>query len=131
MDINHIQKIRQAQQIQRPKQTQQSAPAPLKPEDKFDAVLQKALQGTENQIKMSAHALQRIEQRGINISPQDMQKLGEAVAKAQSKGSRESLVLMNSKAFIVSVPNKTVITAVDQAQMKENVFTNIDSTVII
>jgi len=131
MDISHIQKIRQAQQIQRPQQTKQSVPAPSKTEDKFDAVLQKALQGSENQIKMSAHALQRIEQRGINVSTQDIQKLGEAVAKAQSKGSRESLVLMDSKAFIVSVPNKTVITAVDQAQMKENVFTNIDSTVII
>lgn len=131
MDITHIQKIRQAQQIQRPKQTQQSAPAPSQTGDKFDAVLQKALQGTESQIKLSAHAQQRIEQRGIDISAQDMQKLGEAIAKAQSKGSRESLVLMNSKAFIVSVPNKTVITAVDQAQMKENVFTNIDSTVII
>ncbi|MBD3276332.1 MAG: flagellar protein [Candidatus Marinimicrobia bacterium] len=126
-----MQKIRQAQQIQRPKQTEQTAPAPSKTEDKFDAVLQKALQGADNQIKISAHALQRIEQRGIDISAQDMQKLGEAVAKAQTKGSRESLVLMNSKAFIVSVPNKTVITAVDQAQMKENVFTNIDSTVII
>ncbi|MBD3276605.1 MAG: hypothetical protein GF372_14920, partial [Candidatus Marinimicrobia bacterium] len=51
MDITHIQKIRQAQQIQRPKQTEQTAPAPSKTEDKFDAVLQKALQGADNQIK--------------------------------------------------------------------------------
>ena len=61
-----------------------------------------------------------------------MQKLQQAVGKAAQKGARESLVLMQPDlAFVVSVRNRTVITAVDGDSMKENVFTNIDSAVIV
>ncbi|KNZ70880.1 flagellar operon protein [Thermincola ferriacetica] len=82
-------------------------------------------------VKFSQHALQRLSTRNIQLSPADMQKLNDAVQRAAQKGARDSLVLMNNMAFIVSVTNRTVITAVDDASMKENVFTNIDSAVIV
>jgi flagellar operon protein len=82
-------------------------------------------------LRFSQHALERMANRGIAFKPEDMAKLNEAVDKAAKKGSRESLVLMGDNAFIVSVKNKTVVTAMDREGMKENVFTNIDSTVIV
>jgi flagellar operon protein len=60
-----------------------------------------------------------------------MKKLNDAVDKAVQKGSKETLVIMGESAFVVSAKNKTVITAMDKNQMKENVFTNIDSTVFM
>lgn len=60
-----------------------------------------------------------------------MAKLHTAIEKASNKGARESLILMDDLALVVSIKNKTVITAIDGANIKENVFTNIDSAVII
>jgi flagellar operon protein len=82
-------------------------------------------------LKFSAHAQARLQSRGIDLSPDELVKLQEAVHRAREKGSRESLILTDKAAFIVSVKNQTVITAVDRENMKENVFTNIDSTVMI
>lgn len=93
----------------------------------FDQLLQQEL----NQVKFSQHALQRMNSRNINLSEADLSKLNNAVEKAGQKGARESLILMNDLALVVSVKNKTVITAMDGASMKDNVFTNIDSAVII
>lgn len=83
------------------------------------------------ELRFSAHAKTRLESRGIDLSPDDLLRLQEAVQKAGEKGSRESLILSDKGAFIVSVKNNTVITAVDKASLKENVFTNIDSTIMI
>jgi flagellar operon protein len=82
-------------------------------------------------LKFSAHAQTRLKSRGIDLSPDEMMKLKEAVEKVGLKGSRESLILTDKAAFVVSVKNSTVITAVDRESLKENVFTNIDSTVMI
>lgn len=82
-------------------------------------------------VKFSNHAQQRLAARNINLSPSDIQRINEAVDKAALKGSKDSLILMDNLAFVVSVKNKTVITAVDGASMKDNVFSNIDSAVII
>jgi flagellar operon protein len=81
-------------------------------------------------LKFSGHALQRIQQRGIDVGPATMSRLSGGVDRAAAKGSRSSLVLVDKNAFVVSVPNRTVITAVDQDHMKEQVFTNIDSALI-
>ena len=81
-------------------------------------------------VKFSGHALQRIERRGIDTSPQTLARLDGAVQRAAAKGARESVVLLDKTAFVVSVRNKTVITAVDAQSMREHVFTNIDSAVI-
>jgi flagellar operon protein len=82
-------------------------------------------------VKFSNHAVERMMSRGIQFSPEDMSRLNEAVDKAAAKGSKDSLVLMNDSALIVSVKNKTVVTVMDKNALKENVFTNIDSTIVM
>jgi len=82
-------------------------------------------------LKFSAHALNRIKDRSIAMGEELLGKLKKAVDTAAQKGSKESLILTGDAAFIVSVKNKTVITVVDRNQMAGNVFTNIDSTVVI
>ncbi|MDX6599162.1 MAG: hypothetical protein QOE87_3049 [Gaiellales bacterium] len=81
-------------------------------------------------LHFSGHALQRIERRGISVDAAVLARLGDGVSRAAAKGSRDSLVLVDQTAFVVSVPNRTVITAVDRDHMREQVFTNIDSAVI-
>jgi flagellar operon protein len=81
-------------------------------------------------IRFSGHALQRIERRGIRMDDATLARLDGGLDRAAAKGSRDSLVLVDGTAFVVSVPNRTVITAVDPEHMKEQVFTNIDSAVI-
>lgn len=82
-------------------------------------------------LKFSAHALSRIQERGIKMDSAMMGKLEKAVDTASQKGSKDSLILSDDAAFIVSIKNKTVITVLDRGQMNGNVFTNIDSTVVI
>jgi flagellar operon protein len=82
------------------------------------------------QLSFSAHATKRIEQRGLTLDASRMQRLEDAVARAASKGSRDSLILLDELALVVSVRSNTVITAMDEASRKEHVFTNIDSVVI-
>lgn len=82
-------------------------------------------------VKFSNHAIERMSSRGIKFAPEDMQKLNEAVSRAAAKGSKDSLILMNDSALIVSVKNKTVVTVMDKTALKENVFTNIDSTIVM
>lgn len=84
-----------------------------------------------NGVKFSNHALQRLQNRNINFSKEALDKLGSAINKAAQKGAKESLVLMDNLALVVSIKNKTVITAMDGASIKDNVFTNIDSAVIV
>jgi len=93
----------------------------------FDKVLEQQLTG----LKFSQHALQRLQSRNIQLSPTDLDKISGAVDAAAQKGSSDSLILMNNLALVVSVKNRTVITAMDGANMKSNVFTNIDSAVIV
>jgi flagellar operon protein len=94
----------------------------------FGDVLSGKLQNAP--LRFSGHALQRIERRGISLDDRTMARLDGGVTRAAAKGSRDSLVLVDDTAFVVSVPNRTVITAVDREHMKEQVFTNIDSAVI-
>lgn len=94
----------------------------------FNQILEKELTG----LKFSQHALQRLQTRNIKLDKADLDKLSSAVDKAAQKGARDSLILMNNDlALVVSVKNRTVITAMDGAGMKDNVFTNIDSAVIV
>jgi flagellar operon protein len=81
-------------------------------------------------VKFSAHAQQRLAQAEVQLGPQAMSRLEAAVQKAGQKGGKESLILLDDLAFVVSVKNRTVITAVGADRMADNVFTNIDSVVI-
>lgn len=91
----------------------------------FDAIFKEELE----KVKFSNHALKRLESRNIQLSDVELSKIQNAVEKAEAKGSKDSLVMMDNTAFIVNIPNKTVVTAIDVAGSNENVFTNIDSVV--
>ena len=91
----------------------------------------KAEIGKPGLLKFSNHAIERMQTRGISYSPESLHKLDEAVKKAAAKGSKDTLVLMDDSALIVSVKNNTVVTVMDKSNLKENVFTNIDSTVVL
>ncbi|MGF7185192.1 flagellar operon protein [Desulfitispora alkaliphila] len=95
----------------------------------FSQVLQQAVES--KQLKFSNHAQKRLDSRNITLNDGDIAKLEAALEKASKKGARESLVLIDKNAFVLSVPNKTVITAVDESSLRENVFTNIDSAIIM
>jgi len=86
---------------------------------------------SENKLKFSNHATERMTSRGIGLTSDDFDRMGKAVDKAEKKGSKEMLVLMGESAFIVNVKNKMVVTAMDRNLMKENLFTNIDSTIVL
>jgi flagellar operon protein len=96
----------------------------------FRASFADVLKAKTNDLRFSAHAQTRMKSRGIDVSPQMMDKLTNAVDTAQQKGSKNSLVLFSNAAFIVNVPNRTVVTAMDGENIRENIFTNIDSTVL-
>lgn len=82
-----------------------------------------------DKLKFSNHAAKRIESRELQLSSIDMAKLQDAVNRAEAKGAKDSLVMMDKRAFIINIPNKTVITALDIENSTENIFTNIDSVV--
>ncbi len=82
------------------------------------------------ELKFSAHAQARIKSRNIPMTQEIMSKLDKAVSGAKNKGARDTLVLLSDLAFIVNVPKNTVVTALEGKSIRENIFTNIDSTVI-
>jgi flagellar operon protein len=99
----------------------------------FDKLLCKQMQQVgpaQQDVRLSGHAVQRLAQRGIQFDQAMSDRLTSGVDAAAAKGSRDALVMVDGTAFVVSVPNRTVITAVDPASMKDKVFTNIDSAVI-
>jgi flagellar operon protein len=112
--------------VGRPAGTTSATKVPAGPA--FAAVLSQTQHATP--VKFSAHALQRVERRGIDVGPATLGRLNEGLDRAAGKGARASVVFVDSTAFVVSVPNRTVITAVDRDHMKQQVFTNIDSAVI-
>lgn len=92
----------------------------------FDALLRQELAG----VRLSAHAEERLKSGRIQLSQEQLDRLNGAVSKAAAKGARESLILIDDLALVVSVKNRTVITAIAPDRVKDNVFTNIDSAVI-
>lgn len=122
--------------IRFPQQTVQplssSKPAAVNSGDKTGAgTFQSLLEQKLNTVQFSRHAQERLNSRNISLDAEDMDKLNQAVSQARSKGARDSLILMKDLALVVSVKNNTVITAVDGNSLRDNVFTNIDSAIII
>lgn len=100
----------------------------------FEEILyqQQAKETQENaQVKFSKHAANRLSDRNIELTNEQMERLGDGMKKAGEKGIKESLVLVDELAFIVNTKNNMVITAMDQTETNENIFTNIDGAVII
>jgi flagellar operon protein len=96
----------------------------------FEDIFKQKLESA-SELKFSKHATQRLDDRNITLSEEQSLRLEEGVQKAQAKGITDSLVLVDTLAFIVNVPNQTVVTAMDQTESEENIFTNIDGAVIV
>ncbi|MFW5984675.1 MAG: TIGR02530 family flagellar biosynthesis protein [Halanaerobiaceae bacterium] len=96
----------------------------------FEKVLKDKL-NKQKELKFSHHAEKRMLSRGIEVSEKNLQQLTQAVDKAEEKGSKDSLIMVDEVAYLVSIENRTVVTAVDDESMRENVFTNIDSAVVM
>jgi len=82
-------------------------------------------------VRLSQHAQERLKSRGITLSETDMKSLSAAVDSVAQKGGKDSLIMMNNAALVVNVKNRTVVTAMDRQGMQGNVFTNIDSAVVL
>ena len=104
----------------------------------FEKVLGNSLPGSHQDLsqikaplKFSAHASQRLQDRKISLDQATMAKVSDAIDKAEAKGVEDTLVLTKDAALIVSVKNRTVITALDRNNLSGNVFTNIDGAVVV
>jgi flagellar operon protein len=100
----------------------------------FDEILEQKkteLDGTDSSVKFSKHASMRLQSRNINLTEAQNARLEQGMEQASKKGIQDSLILIDSLAFIVNVPNRTVVTAMDQTETTANVFTNIDGAVIM
>lgn len=80
-------------------------------------------------LKFSNHAVERMQSRGMSFPPEVMTRIENAAQRASQKGAKETLVLADDSALIVDLKKNMVVTVMDKNMMKENVFTNIDSTV--
>lgn len=96
----------------------------------FDEILNQIGQANE-ELKFSKHVKERMNARNISLSNEDLDKMKSAIDKADKKGIKEALLLMDNKAFIASVKTKTIITSVNTDQLKDSIFTNIDGAIII
>lgn len=98
------------------------------PKESFKAILDKEIQSRDS-FKISNHAAERI--KDINLDDSDMKKINEGINLAEEKGSKNSVLLYKDVALVASIENRTIITAVQKERTKENIFTNIDSVVIL
>ncbi len=96
----------------------------------FEQLLQETIQ-QKQEVQFSKHAKERIDQRGIEVTTTLMNDLNNAVAKAKQKGAKDVVIIGPKEVFIVNIPNNIVVTTLSGAEMKNNIFTKIDSAVIL
>jgi len=119
--------IRQVNGLQLPPARQAGQPAaPANVE--FRGVLENALK-PQLDVRLSAHARERLRERNISLGDADMQKISAAADRVASKGGRDALVVMDNVGLILDVRSRTIVTAIERQKLQENVFTNIDSAV--
>ncbi len=97
----------------------------------FQEILESSRIKSAGEVRFSKHAAGRLADRNIELTSSQMERLQEGTQKAQQKGIKESLVIVDQLAFIVNIPNNTVVTAMNQSDTAESIFTNIDGAVII
>ena len=96
----------------------------------FGTLLQNAMEDSQK-VRFSKHAAARVEQRGIEVTDNLLNDLNQAVGKAREKGAKDVVVIGQQGAFIVNIPNNVVVTTMTSQEMKQNIFTNIDSAVLL
>jgi len=97
----------------------------------FNQLLKDQIKDNQNEISLSTHAAKRIQERNLNMDKGELQKLSSAFKKLETKGGQDSLIITENAAYIVDVPNRKVVTAMDKENLLENVFTKIDSTIMV
>ena len=113
-----------------------TAPRPAGPppaggvDTSFADQLQRSQAQGNGALQFSKHAMERLQRRGIVANNATVRRLEHGVEMAAGKNARDAVVMVDNTAFVVSVKNRTVITAIDSAQMRHHVFTNIDSAVV-
>lgn len=95
----------------------------------FSDILNETINKNSEEYTLSKHAADRLKE--INFTDADMEQIAKGFKMAEDKGSKNSVMLYKDVALIASIENKTVITAVEKERSKENVFTNVDSVVIL
>ena len=101
-----------------------------KTDERFSTLLKEELDRSEG-VRFSKHAAQRVAERGIEVSDRLMSDLNQEVEKAKAKGARDVVIIGKDGAFIVNVPHNLIVTTMNGNEMKENIFTNIDSAVLL
>lgn len=125
--------IQRVSGVQR-REAYQSPVQQRKPAGGFGAMFQQELDRAEQPsqgVAFSKHAINRAQERGIEVTPDLMDQLAGSVIRAQAKGATNILAMDTEKAFIINVPSAKVITAITQEEMRENIFTNIDGAVFL
>lgn len=120
-------RIQNTQEVNGSKANKTANLPPHKPS--FESILGK-IQSQED-VKFSKHAVKRLQDRNVELTEKDLDRLNNGVGKARNKGVKEALIMMDNKVFVASIKNNTIITAAVDDQLKENVFTNIDGAVIV
>lgn len=121
--VNQVSEVTNARQLQ----LQHSVSGSV---GSFSQMLQEQIKQTDG-VQFSKHAAQRVQQRGIQVTENLLDSINQAVDKAREKGSKDMVIISSQGAFIVNVPNNTVITSLSGSEMQDNIFTNIDSAVLI
>lgn len=125
-----MKKISQISDAQRLQLQHSAAAAGKEKKGAFADLLKEGIKNEES-VQFSKHAETRIQQRGIEVSEDLMQGLNQAVQKAREKGAKDTVIIGAQGAFIVNVPNNIVVTTMTEQEMKSNIFTNIDSAVLM
>ncbi|KEI02081.1 flagellar biosynthesis protein [Clostridium botulinum] len=102
--------------------------------DSFGQLLKNEINKESNNnvdFKISNHAVKRLQDRNIMLSQKDMENINKGINMAKEKGAKDSVIIYKNIALITNIKNRTIITAVDKETSKENVFTNIDSVVLL
>ena len=94
----------------------------------FQKILQEKVKKNDS-VKISAHAKLRMMERDINLQEADLKLINKAMNNLEGKGAKESLMLYKDMAFIASVQNRTIITALQYKEI--DVVTNIDSAIVV
>lgn len=131
--------LRYNQLLQRPiytgnpvaiQQNRDAVESPGEAQPSFQTLLEERIR-EESTVAFSKHAMERVVERNVDVSPGQLERLNEGVRLAEEKGLRSPLILMDTTAFVVNVPNNKVVTVVNDGSLKGTVFTNIDGTVMI
>jgi flagellar operon protein len=97
----------------------------------FNQLFQQQLDNENKEVKISAHAEKRMQQRNITLSDADMQKISESMDKASAKGANDALMIYDDLLMIASVQNRTIITTFTKDQSESEIITNVDSAIFV